>query len=85
MQPTATEPLSSSVPIDGRLIRRKRQNAGDSLADLAARAGISVSYLSHVERGRRLTVSPAAFMRIRTALGVDDPEELRSDRLQDAA
>jgi len=35
----------------GLLLRRRRQAAGRTLADVAAAAGVSMAYLSEVERG----------------------------------
>lgn len=37
----------------GARLRRVRQRRGDSLADVAGRAGMSAQYLSEVERGRK--------------------------------
>lgn len=35
----------------GEQLRRRRRDRGETLADVAARAGVSVQYLSEVERG----------------------------------
>lgn len=35
----------------GRALRRRRQDRGRTLAQVASRAGVSVQYLSEVERG----------------------------------
>ncbi|MGV9768481.1 helix-turn-helix domain-containing protein [Microbacterium sp. NPDC003461] len=35
----------------GEQLRRRRHERGETLADVAARAGVSVQYLSEVERG----------------------------------
>lgn len=37
----------------GARLRRVRQRRGDSLAEVASRAGMSAQYLSEVERGRK--------------------------------
>ena len=37
----------------GGLLRRERARRGETLAEVAARAGISVQYLSELERGRK--------------------------------
>ena len=48
-QPAGHAPLLREVY--GRLLRRLRTRQGRTLAEVAARAGISVAYLSEVERG----------------------------------
>lgn len=48
-QPASPAPLLREVY--GRLLRRLRTRQGRTLAEVAARAGISVAYLSEVERG----------------------------------
>lgn len=45
------EPLWREVT--GRVLRRHRREREERLADTAARAGISIQYLSEVERGRK--------------------------------
>lgn len=45
------EPLWREVA--GRALREERARAGRTLADVAEQAGISVQYLSEVERGRK--------------------------------
>lgn len=51
----------------GMAIRAARLNLGLSQEDLAAKAGISVVYLSDIERGKR-NVSIISLIRITTAL-----------------
>src|SRR5690349_12275429 len=48
-QPAGHAPLLREVY--GRLLRRLRTRQGRTLAEVAARAGISIAYLSEVERG----------------------------------
>ncbi|WP_374970928.1 helix-turn-helix domain-containing protein [Terrabacter sp. BE26] len=48
-QPAGPAPLLREVY--GRLLRRLRTRQGRTLAEVAARAGISIAYLSEVERG----------------------------------
>ena len=54
-QIAAGPPPASPAPllreVYGRLLRRLRTRQGRTLAEVAARAGISVAYLSEVERG----------------------------------
>lgn len=52
----------------GRAIRVQRIKAGYSINALAKRAGISSSYLSLLERGRR-TPSKRTFLKLVTTLG----------------
>jgi transcriptional regulator with XRE-family HTH domain len=66
----------ANPPIDGALLRERRQLAGLSITDLAAKIGVSVSYISAIERGARPTVSPAMFGRICDAMGITDRTEL---------
>ncbi|MCM0620005.1 helix-turn-helix domain-containing protein [Nocardioides bruguierae] len=47
--PAAREPLFREA--SGRVLRRYRQERGERLAETAARAGVSLPYLSEVERG----------------------------------
>lgn len=50
-EPPSPEPLWREVV--GRQLREARTSAGRTLADVAGEAGISVPYLSEVERGRK--------------------------------
>ena len=54
----------------GPVIRRLRQEQGLSLSDLAQRTGISVSYLSRLEKGRSVP-SFTLLSRLAHELGVD--------------
>lgn len=49
--PRARMPLPLLRVVYGRLLRRLRQRQGRTLAEVAADAGISVAYLSEIERG----------------------------------
>ncbi|HUF90249.1 MAG TPA: XRE family transcriptional regulator [Gemmatimonadota bacterium] len=53
----------------GLKLRKHRQEKGLSLSDLAARAGISVSYLSEIENGRKHP-KPEKLIRLAEALAV---------------
>ena len=46
-----TRPTPLLRDVFGGLLRRRRQRQGRTLADVAAAAGISVAYLSELERG----------------------------------
>ncbi|MEO7752625.1 MAG: helix-turn-helix transcriptional regulator [Terracoccus sp.] len=52
---TPLTPLTRPTPllrdVFGALLRRRRQRQGRTLAEVAAAAGISVAYLSELERG----------------------------------
>jgi len=64
------------VVIDADEMRRRRQLKGLSQTALAALAQVHNSHISHIESGRRPTVSPAAFARICDALEIQDRSEL---------
>lgn len=49
--PPLPEPLWREVT--GQALRETRQRRGQTLAAVAARAGVSVPYLSEIERGRK--------------------------------
>ena len=67
---------TAAVVVDRAAIRRQRQLKGLDQAGLAELAGVSPGYVSHIEAGRRPTVSPGVFVRICDALGVEDRTEL---------
>jgi transcriptional regulator with XRE-family HTH domain len=54
----------------GANVRRVRVAAGLSLTELAAKANMTVPYLSRVENGKRSVASVATVKRIADALGV---------------
>ncbi|SEQ48151.1 Helix-turn-helix domain-containing protein [Lentzea xinjiangensis] len=54
----------------GRKLRETREERGDRLVDVAERAGISVQYLSEIERGRK-EPSSEMIAAVTGALGVD--------------
>lgn len=66
----------SNVEVDGAAIREQRKLAGLTLTMLSARAELTIGYLSQIERGAKPRVSPPAFHRIATALGLD-PAKIR--------
>lgn len=49
--PGSVEPLWRELT--GDVLRRRRHERGEKLSDTAGRAGISVQYLSEIERGRK--------------------------------
>lgn len=57
------------VKVDGQRLRELRENAGMTLAQLAAKASVSTSHLSYLEIGER-SASPPMAARIAQALGV---------------
>jgi transcriptional regulator with XRE-family HTH domain len=68
----------------GTVLRRVRQRQGLTLRDLAAASGVSVPYLSEVERGRK-EASSEVLSSICRALGlalVDLLEEVRAELLR---
>ncbi|MDT7781842.1 MAG: hypothetical protein QOF58_261 [Pseudonocardiales bacterium] len=54
----------------GRKLRETREARGDRLVDVAERAGISVQYLSEIERGRK-EPSSEMIAAVTGALGID--------------
>ncbi|MFJ8960893.1 helix-turn-helix domain-containing protein [Lentzea sp. NPDC102401] len=54
----------------GRKLRETREERGDRLVDVAERAGISVQYLSEIERGRK-EPSSEMIAAVAGALGID--------------
>ncbi|MEU4590082.1 helix-turn-helix domain-containing protein [Micromonospora aurantiaca (nom. illeg.)] len=71
-------PRPAAVEIDGTKLRELRQLRGDSLAQFAATCGISLTYLSQIERGDRPRVSPPVYGRICTALKLAGPRQRRT-------
>ena len=68
----------------GRVLRRIRQAQGRTLQDVADTAGVSMAYLSEVERGRK-EVSSELLAVICRALGIALPDlldEVRSELLR---
>lgn len=61
----------ASVVINGAQLRRSRKAAGLTVTQLARRIGISIGYLSKIERGSCRTVPPARYNQICAAIGVD--------------
>ncbi len=75
-QAAPAQPAPAGVEIDGPAVRQLRKLGGRTLSKLAEDCGLSVAYLSAIERGTRPTVSPPAFVRICDALGIADRREL---------
>ncbi|MET0492890.1 MAG: helix-turn-helix transcriptional regulator [Actinoplanes sp.] len=65
-----THPAPTGLEIDGAKLRDLRQLAGFTITGFAPKCGVSLGYLSHIERGVRRTVSPPVFIRICDALGI---------------
>jgi transcriptional regulator with XRE-family HTH domain len=68
-----TKPEPAGVQVDGPVVRGLRKVAGHNLQDLAEKAGISLQYLSMIERGER-SMSPRKFAALADALGVAPSE-----------
>lgn len=62
--------------VDGPAIRKRRMEAGLNIAQLAKAAGISASYLSHIEVGTRRRMGPHCFAALRTALDAQSSDLL---------
>ena len=65
----------------GAVLRRLRQRQGRTLQDVAEAAGVSLPYLSEVERGRK-EVSSEVLGAICRALGIGLPDLLEEVRLE---
>lgn len=74
--PSTTTPAPAGVAIDGAQVRELRKLAGKTVTQLAAQLGISIQYLSMIERGDRASVSSPVFARICDGLGVENRREL---------
>lgn len=71
-------PPTSPEPIPWRSLRHYRKNVADiSVTELADRAGLSKSYVEHLEAGRR-NPRPQTVTRLAEALGTT-AEKLRAD------
>lgn len=79
------EPTPAGVQIAGGIVREERKLLGDNLRTFAPKVGITIGYLSQIERGDRKSVSPAVFARICAALGIGDIEHRRRLIRRDAA
>lgn len=74
---TNTSPTSSAdVAIDGAKLRELRQEQGYTQRALADKCGMNNAYLSQLENGHRLRVSPPLFVRLCNALKIE-PEDRR--------
>lgn len=65
----------------GTVLRRLRQSQGRTLQDVARAAGVSMPYLSEIERGRK-EASSEILAGICRALGIDLPELLDQVRAE---
>ncbi|MGA4864172.1 helix-turn-helix domain-containing protein [Streptomyces lavendulocolor] len=66
--------------VDGVAIREERMQAGLEISDLAAAAGISRRYLSHLENGTRNRMRPRRYTALRAALKSTDERLLAPQR-----
>lgn len=71
----------ASPEIDGARLRELRKRAGLTVTAASKRMGMSISYLSAIERGRRKTVAPATYLRICDAMGVEDRDSLLAEEV----
>jgi transcriptional regulator with XRE-family HTH domain len=62
-------------PEFGDLLRRTRKKADKSMLDLATHLGVSVVFISDVERGNRAPLTPDKILKVTELLDVD-PEPL---------
>lgn len=73
--------MSADTSTWGRLLRERRTSLGWSLADLAARTGLSRAYISALERGNSKRPGAAAIQKLEDAVG---PLIHRGDQPTDA-
>lgn len=71
-----------AVEVDGAKLRELRKVRGENLRMFAARAGITVQYLSQIELGVRRRVSPPTFVKICDALGVADRQVMMASNTE---
>ena len=63
---------SRNIAIDGRKLAAAREAADLTQVQLAAKAGISQSYISGIELGERVRMRPALYARLCRALAVSE-------------
>jgi transcriptional regulator with XRE-family HTH domain len=68
--------LRDNIPINGAALRIVRVRTGLGVAKLASEVGVSPSYISNLEAGRREAVSPTVFAALNRALRIDDTRAL---------
>jgi len=61
----------------GETLKKLRTDRGLKIRDVSRLAGISISYLSAIERGDRLPPRAATIRKIEVAMGIDDNSLLR--------
>ena len=62
--------MSAAAKSLGALVRELRERQGLTQAQLAERAQLAMSYITLVESGQRVSLSPSALGRLARALGV---------------
>jgi transcriptional regulator with XRE-family HTH domain len=82
---TTPNPSPAGVEIDGAKVRKARKLRGQNLISFAPLCGITFQYLSQIERGERLTVSPRTFAAICDAFGLAEANREELIRTQVAA
>jgi transcriptional regulator with XRE-family HTH domain len=71
------QPAPAGVEIAGDRLRELRKLGGDNLRQLAEKVGVTLQYISQLERGDRTRTSPEVFVRICEAIGI--PEHRREE------
>ena len=66
----------TTLQVDGADLRQRRMAAGVEISELAAAAGISRRYLSHLETGTRSRMRPAPHKRLFAALAAAEQRSL---------
>src|SRR5262245_43178878 len=71
MIPAGGPVLAKDLPHIGARLKALRDAAGLSQQELAVRAGVSVSMVSHIEQGQKKDVKLSTLVTLAEALGVD--------------
>ena len=83
---SSTPEAATTVAVHGYALRVIRQARGRAVADLAAALGVDRSYITHLERGSKLRVSPELYAALLHELQIEDYRALLATApLRDAA
>ena len=63
--------MENKLPTYGEFVREKRHGAGKTLREVSKNIGVSVSYLSDVERGKKGPLKPDRDIKLAKYLGCD--------------
>lgn len=66
----------ANITLNPAALRLIRQRTGLGVTDLARESGLTPSYISNLEAGRRTAVSPSVFVALCAALRISDQRAL---------